>query len=91
MKINDKPMREMIKALVSSNPQLANDDKRLIAAIWYLEGWRDADLYANLKKVSSPETIRRTRAKLVEEGIIKPSKEVQEFRYQEYKQARMSL
>lgn len=91
MKINDKPMREMIKALVSSNPQLANDDKRLIAAIWYLEGWRDADLYANLKKVSSPETIRRTRAKLVEEGIIKPSKEVEEWRYKEYKQARMSV
>lgn len=91
MKINEKPMRDRIVALVRSNPQLANDDKRLIAAIWYLEGWRDVDLYANLKKVSSPETIRRTRAKLVEEGIIKPSKEVQEYRYQEYKQARMSL
>lgn len=91
MKINDKPMRDRIVALVRSNPQLANDDKRLIAAIWYLEGWKDVDLYTNLKKVSSPETIRRTRAKLVEEGIIKPSKEVQEFRYQEYKQARMSL
>lgn len=91
MKINDKPMRDTITALVRSNPALANDDKRLIAAIWYLEGWKDVDLYTNLKKVSSPETIRRTRAKLVEEGIIKPSKEVQEFRYQEYKQARMSL
>lgn len=91
MKINDKPMRDRIVALVRSNPQLANDDKRLIAAIWYLEGWKDVDLYTNLKKVSSPETIRRTRAKLVEEGIIKPSKEVQEFRYQEYKQARMAI
>lgn len=91
MKINEKPMRDRIVALVRNNPDLANDDKRLIAAIWYLEGWRDVDLYANLKKVSSPETIRRTRAKLVEEGIIKPSKEVQEYRYQEYKQARMSL
>lgn len=91
MKINDKPMRDRIVALVRNNPDLANDDKRLIAAIWYLEGWRDVDLYANLKKVSSPETIRRTRAKLVEEGLIKPSKEAQEARYQEYKQARMSL
>lgn len=91
MKINEKPMRDRIVALVRNNPDLANDDKRLIAAIWYLEGWRDVDLYANLKKVSSPETIRRTRAKLVEEGLIKPSKEVQESRYQEYKQARMSL
>lgn len=91
MKINNKPMRERIKALVRQNPSLADDDKKLIASIWYLEGWTDENLYANLKKVSSPETIRRTRAKLVEEGIIKPSKEVQEARYEEYKQARMSI
>ena len=91
MKINNKPMRDTITALVRSNPALANDDKRLTAAIWYLEGWKDVDLYTNLKKVSSPETIRRTRAKLVEEGIIKPSKEVEEWRYKEYKQARMSI
>lgn len=91
MKINDKPMRDTITALVRANPALANDDKRLIAAIWYLEGWKDVDLYTNLKKVSSPETIRRTRAKLVEEGIIKPSKEVEEWRYKEYTQARMSI
>lgn len=91
MKINNKPMRERIKALVRENPSLADDDKRLIASIWYLEGWTDENLYANLKKVSSPETIRRTRAKLVEEGIIKPSKEIQEARYEEYKQARMSI
>jgi hypothetical protein len=91
MKINNKPMRERIKALVRANPSLADDDKKLIASIWYLEGWTDENLYANLKKVSSPETIRRTRAKLVEEGIIKPSKEVQEARYEEYKQARMSI
>ena len=91
MKINDKPMRDTITALVRSNPALANDEKRHIAAIWYLEGWKDVDLYTNLKKVSSPETIRRTRAKLVEEGIIKPSKEVEEWRYKEYQQARMSI
>lgn len=91
MKINNKPMRERIKALVRQNPSLADDDKKLIASIWYLEGWTDENLYANLKKVSSPETIRRTRAKLVEEGIIKPSKEAQESRYEEYKQARMSI
>lgn len=91
MKVNSKPMRKMILALVRSNPELANDDKKLIAAVWYLEGWRDASLYTNLKRVSSPETIRRTRAKLVEEGLIKPSKQVQEWRYKEYKQVRMSI
>lgn len=91
MKINNKPMRDRIEALVKQNPALADDDKRLIASIWYLEGWTDKDLYDKLKSVSSPETIRRTRAKLVEEGVIKPSKEVEEWRYKEFKQARMSL
>lgn len=91
MRINNKPMRDMIRSLVRSNPALADDDKRLIASIWYLEGWEDKDLYNKLKSVSSPETIRRTRAKLVEEGVIKPSEKAQEARYQEFKQARMSL
>lgn len=91
MKINNKTMRKTIEKLVKYNPALADDDKRLIASVWYLEGWTDDDLYDKLKSVSSPETIRRTRAKLVEEGVIKPSKEVQEWRYKEYKQARMSI
>lgn len=91
MKINNKPMRDTIKRLVRANPELADDDKRLIASIWYIEGWTDPELYEHLKAVSSPETIRRTRAKLVEEGVIKPSQKTQEARYQEFKQARMSI
>jgi hypothetical protein len=91
MKINTQNMRDKIEALVKSDPELANDDKRLIATIWWQEGWRDPELLANLKKVSSPETIRRTRAKLVEEGVITPSEKTQEARYQDYKQARMAI
>lgn len=91
MKVNNKPMRDRIVALVRANPSLANDDKKLIACVWYEEGWHDPQLYTNLKRVSSPETIRRTRAKLVEEGIIKPSKAVQEARYKDFKQARMDV
>lgn len=91
MKINNKPMRDLIQMLCKSRPDLADDDKKLIAHIWYLEGWQDPELYENLRKVSSPETIRRTRARLVEEGLIKPSKQAQEARYKEYKQAKMSI
>lgn len=91
MKINDNSMRHQIMRAVKACPALADDDKRLIATIWWQEGWRDPALYTNLKKVSSPETIRRTRARLVEEGLIKPSKTTQEARYEDYKQARMSL
>lgn len=91
MKINDKPMRDRIIALVKAKPELADDDKKLIATIWWMEGWKDKDLYKHLKSVSSPETIRRTRAKLVEEGIIKPSEETQQARYEDFLKARESL
>ena len=91
MKINNKTMRNQIIKAVKACPALADDDKRLIATIWYMEGWQDDKLLEKLKSVSSPETIRRTRAKLVEEGIIKPSAKTQEARYQDYKQARMSI
>ena len=91
MKINSRGMRDTIIRLVKENPELADDDKRLIATVWWYEGWQDPNLYEYLKSVSSSETIRRTRQKLVEEGVIKPSDEVQEHRYQEFKEARMSI
>lgn len=91
MKVNTERMRDRIISLVKAKPELANDDKKLIATIWWLEGWKDKDLYEHLKSVSSPETIRRTRAKLVEEGVIKPSDEAQEARYEEFKKARTDL
>ena len=49
------------------------------------------NIYSNLRRVSSPETIRRTRQKLVEEGLIIPSAATTEARYQDYKQARMAV
>ena len=91
MKINSRGMRDTIIRLVRENPALADDDKRLIATVWWYEGWQDPNLYEYLKSVSSPETIRRTRQRLVEEGVIKPSADVQEHRYQEFKEARMSI
>ena len=91
MKVNNSTMRRTVISLVKADPTLANDDKRLIATVWWCEGWRDPDIYENLKMVSSPETIRRTRQKLVEEGLIKPSEEAQEQRYQEFKNVRMAI
>lgn len=91
MKINTEPMRERIIKLCSKDQRYADDDKLLIATIWYQDGWNDPELYLKLKKMVSPETIRRTRAKLVQEGIIKPSEEVQEARYKDYKEAMDNL
>lgn len=91
MKINSRNMRDKILALVRKDARFANDDKLLIAAIWWGEGWKDKELYKHLQEVSSPETIRRTRAKLVEEGLIKPNDKVQEARNNAEQRARGDL
>lgn len=91
MKVNGKNIRERIISLVEKDQRYADDDKLLIAAIWYQEGWQDPRLYDMLKKVSSPESIRRIRQKLSEEGVIVPSSETLDARYNEYKQVRDDL
>lgn len=92
MKVNSDNMRKMILKLYRDNPNVANSDKLLIASIWADEGWEQGcSIYQNLLKVSSPETIRRTRQKLQQEGLIKASDEVTEERYKEFKQARFSI
>lgn len=92
MKVNSRNMRGLILKLYHDNPKVANSDKFLIACVWASEGWEHGcSIYQNLCKVSSPETIRRTRQKLVQEGLIKPSDETTEKRYQEFKQVRASI
>ena len=86
MRINTKDMRAKIMRAVAREPKAADDDKLLISLIWENEGWDYMlSVYENLRRVSSPETIRRTRQKLVEEGKIEPSAEATEARYQEFK------
>lgn len=92
MKVNTADMRHKILRAVHSEPLCADDDKLLISKIWESEGWDYMlSVYENLRRVSSPETIRRTRQKLVEEGRIKPSEKVTESRYEEFKQVRMAV
>lgn len=91
MEINTKPMRDRILSLCRRKPKLADDDLRLIASVWWEEGWHDPELYEHLTKVSSPATILRTRRKLVEEGKIKPSSDVHAARMAEEKRIRENL
>ena len=91
MKVNKQRTRDKIVRLVKADQRYADDDKLLIAAIWYEEGWRDPELYQKLKNATSPETIRRTRAKLVEEGVITPSEKVTEARYNDFQEAKDDL
>ena len=92
MKVNTNDMRHKILDVVREHPEAVNNDKFLISLIWEKEGWSyDKGILWNLHHVSSPETIRRTRQKLVEEGLIKPSEVTTEARYEDFKQARMAI
>lgn len=92
MKINTKQLRTRILNLYYQDKRVAEDDKYLISKIWQEDGWNnEKSVYVNLLNCTSPESIRRTRAKLVQEGLIKVSNKTQEARYQDYKQARMSV
>ena len=92
MKVNTNDMRHKILDEVRLRPEAVNSDKLLISLIWEKEGWAyNKGILWNLHHVSSPETIRRTRQKLVEEGLIKPCEETTEARYEDFKQARMAL
>lgn len=92
MKVNTQDMRHKILRAVYREPRCADDDKLLIAKIWEFEGWDySLGLYQNLRNVSSPETIRRTRQKLVEEHKIVPMESTTKARYKEINQVRMSI
>lgn len=92
MKINTKQLRTRILNLYYQDKRVAEDDKYLISKIWQEDGWNnEKSVYANLLNCTSPESIRRTRARLVQEGLIKVSDKTQEARYKEYKQAKMSI
>lgn len=92
MKVNTQDMRQKILNVVKKMPNAANDDKLLIALVWGQEGWDRSDgLYSNLSKVSSPETIRRTRQKLVQEGLIKPKTRITKGRLFEMEKVRRLL
>jgi hypothetical protein len=73
-------------------PETRSDDKKLILAVWWLQ---DHDYELNFRKffqykAISPETIRRTRQKLQEQGLYPATEEVEEMRYNLFKNARYS-
>ena len=90
--INSKNIRVKIERAYARNRKVADDDKLLLAEVWVDSGWdNDKALIDNLRNMPSPETIRRTRQKMVEEGVIRPSLSATERRYKNFKSARRDL
>ena len=92
MSIITKNIKDQILKLYSLDKTVVEDDKRLIANIWQLSGWDSSkDLLTNLRAVPSAETIRRSRQKLHQDGLIEYSEDVDERRYKEYKKTTEEL
>jgi hypothetical protein len=92
MKIIKKDIKEEILCLYKLDKTVVEDDKRLMANIWHRYGWdQSQDLLTNLKKMPSSETIRRTRQKLHQDGLIEYSEGVEERRYEASKEVTEEL
>ena len=90
--INSKNIRVKIERAYARNRKVADDDKLLLAEVWLDSGWdNNKALIDNLRNMPSPETIRRTRQKMVEEGAIRPSLSATERRYKSFKSTRREL
>ena len=90
--LNSEGMRGLILDAYYSNPRVADDDNLLLSIVWKDCGWKnDAKLIDNLRNMPSPETVRRTRQKLVQEGLMTPSLSTRERRYKSFKNARREL
>lgn len=90
--INSKDMRAVIRKAYFKNEKVADDDALLISEVWKAYGWNnDKSLLQNLRNMPHPETITRTRRKLISEGLIKPSMSATERRYKSFKNARKEL
>ncbi len=92
MQLIKQDIKKEILQLYRLDKTVVEDDKRLIANVWHRYGWdQSKDLLTNLNKVPSAETIRRTRQKLHQDGLIEYSDQVEERRYEAYKEVTAEL
>lgn len=90
--INSDNIRAKIRKAYYKNNKVADDDALLLNEVWKASGWDNSKtLLQNLRAMPSPETIRRTRQKLVAEGLIKPSATATDRRYATWKRVRKEL
>ena len=90
--INSENIRAKIQRAYFKDKRVADDDALLLNEVWKASGWyNNKTLLQNLRVMPSPETIRRTRQKMVAEGLIKPSMSAIERRYASWKKTRKEL
>lgn len=94
MPLVNKSTTDLIQAIYDNENRrkLLDKDTALIAFIWRIDGWDDnKPLEENIAKVRSAESIRRTRQKMHEKGLIKYSDEAEKRRYEASKEVTEEL
>lgn len=87
MRVKDKVAR-----VLDQKPETRDNDKLLMLYVWQIEGFYLSDKQIEqFKNASSPESIRRMRQKLQEEGKYLASPEVEEQRYQMYTETKDAI
>lgn len=85
--------KDRVKMCLSRDSDTRDSDRRLILDVWRDEGLvltpTQEEMF--LYKVSSPETIRRLRQKFQEQGLYLASKEVDDKRYEMFKETRQNI
>ena len=83
------PDQKYILEIINRNPKCADNDTLLIEQVWLSQDWSsNRSLYENLCSVMKPDSITRARRKLHEYGYIKYAKEVEQGRYEKFKETR---
>lgn len=83
----------LVEYVLLNNHQARNSDIELILSVWAEQGLHFSDQQRQIlkQKCSKPETIRRIRQKLQEEGKYRADKQVEDARYEKYVEARQSF
>lgn len=75
----------LVERILAEKPETRDSDRLLILYVWQAQGLKlTAEQIQQYKEVSSPESIRRTRQKLQEDGKYRASEQVEQERYERY-------
>lgn len=76
----------IIEDTLKRYPETRNSDRKLILKVWSRQKWNFREHFDEffIHQAISPETIRRTRQKLQQEGKYKADEAVDEARFDKY-------
>lgn len=84
--------KKLIETILRDKPEARDNDKLLILYVWQAKGLRfTPEQVQKFKDMPSPETIRRGRQLLQEKGKYRASEEVEEKRYELYKETKQAI